>query len=810
MAPLLKSISLTNFRSIRGTISVPLDASIVLIHGQNGSGKTSLLSGIELALTGGVPSLNRSDENYLTHLVHKQADEARVSVSVETSDGSTSRELTIRHAAISGQPVFAEADSSFFSERCYLAQSSMNRLLELYQGKESKKGDSALTKFVKDLLGLDQLDALVTGLRDAANVSRLKASLSAYRVALERLPSVKVRAESLKSERETLHVQIDAAQARIEQSLNLLGITRSPNLSPIEIQSIAMDQRHRTQLQRIALLRRNLFAAKDQWQGIQMALAGSAIAEAEKASAKVTEELDPWRKLEGARINSAFQPLRGLFTDLPDPVVVGPVRAIDDALKLVVKELRRCNDLLTKDSEATSQIAKLDEQLLRAESRLQVLDEQIAGHLADADKLAQALTAILPLVSSDECPVCGRNYRDVSSESLSSHLSSRISTLVETAGRLQTFVRERSDAVRLRSEGARKRSEFMADQLDPDQRTVMSLRYADLGECEHRLIGLESAAKVGERLLRAASDASRRLSDLRSKSEQASGFRARLDEFESALGMSSIANSEETDAALARFEREIAKREAEHTAAQDTSAQLLIDSQDRSKQLVRKRELDASILALDTEHSMLTKELQAFKGKVKHVRELSRITKIVRSKIVRTVFNDSLNALWRDLFIRLAPNESFVPAFTLPEREDGAVEAELETNYRAGGKGGNPRAMLSAGNLNTAALTLFLALHLSVEARFPCLIIDDPVQSMDEVHIAQLAALVRTLSRQHDRQIIIAVHERPLFDYLTLELSPAFAGERLITIELGVNSEGQTLEQHQVIPFARDQAITAA
>ena len=48
--------------------------------------------------------------------------------------------------------------------------------------------------------------------------------------------------------------------------------------------------------------------------------------------------------------------------------------------------------------------------------------------------------------------------------------------------------------------------------------------------------------------------------------------------------------------------------------------------------------------------------------------------------------------------------------------------------------------MLSAGNLNTAALTLFLALHLSVEPRFPWLVLDDPVQTMDEVHIAQFAA----------------------------------------------------------------------
>ena len=66
--------------------------------------------------------------------------------------------------------------------------------------------------------------------------------------------------------------------------------------------------------------------------------------------------------------------------------------------------------------------------------------------------------------------------------------------------------------------------------------------------------------------------------------------------------------------------------------------------------------------------------------------------------------------------------------------------------------------MLSAGNLNTAALTLFLLLHLSVNPELPWLIIDDPVQSMDEVHIAQFAALLRTLSKGHRCNELVQSH----------------------------------------------------
>jgi exonuclease SbcC len=63
---------------------------------------------------------------------------------------------------------------------------------------------------------------------------------------------------------------------------------------------------------------------------------------------------------------------------------------------------------------------------------------------------------------------------------------------------------------------------------------------------------------------------------------------------------------------------------------------------------------------------------------------------------------------------------------------------------------------------------------------------------MDEVHISQFAALLRTLAKEHHRQVIITVHDRPLYDYLCLELSPAFSGDELITIELGMSAAGQS------------------
>ena len=117
--------------------------------------------------------------------------------------------------------------------------------------------------------------------------------------------------------------------------------------------------------------------------------------------------------------------------------------------------------------------------------------------------------------------------------------------------------------------------------------------------------------------------------------------------------------------------------------------------------------------------------------------------------------------------------------------------------------------MLSQGNLNTAALTLFLALNLSVPSQLPWLVLDDPVQSMDDVHIAQFAALLRTFSKGLGKQVVVAVHERALFEYLTLELSPAFAGDSLITVEISRNFAGDAVADPHFYAFEDDKVVAA-
>jgi DNA repair protein SbcC/Rad50 len=58
---------------------------------------------------------------------------------------------------------------------------------------------------------------------------------------------------------------------------------------------------------------------------------------------------------------------------------------------------------------------------------------------------------------------------------------------------------------------------------------------------------------------------------------------------------------------------------------------------------------------------------------------------------------------------------------------------------------------------------------------------------MDDLHVGNFAALLHVIVRETQRQLILCVHERSLYEYLCLELGPTRESDSLITIELSRN-----------------------
>jgi len=660
---------------------------------------------------------------------------------------------------------------------------------------------------VKDLLRLDHLDALIDGLHAAGDVRRFKGVAPLYWDARETIPRLQARLGSSEEELRRARAAERESETKIRESLASLGLKLQTDEVNIEETTVQLNSMPDTVLlEDLARLRREIDSMIVQWQQVSSDVPDGERLAVEDRDAQANRHLEEWTEQFGSRWEVLSDKTSNALALVSPPPKEDPRSAFELLERSLISEVGRISSALDQERSNEQAIVGLQQSIDQGNARISLIDGQLSD-TSETDSLAKALSNVSPFVQGDKCPVCDRDYREMGEASLASHLSEKIARLTEAAGRLQSLAKDRVETLTAVNRTKSLHADAVAKRLDPATRDRMKLSLATYQELMAALEQFRSAVDDGSRFQREKSAASRALAALRSREQTASSLRASLGSLYARLGLSGFTESTSFEDAVAAIQQ--------HIESEDRRMSLrLANRRHVIEQITTLRSARAELGRIESENKdlharfdQLSRAKETSDAVIDFGKALSKQARDRRTAIVSRVFNENLNRIWRDLFVRLAPEEPFVPAFAVPEASTGPVEAVLETRYRRGGKGGDPRTMLSAGNLNTAALTLFLALHLTVAPKIPWLLIDDPVQSMDEVHVSQLAALLRTLSKQHGRQIVIAVHEKPLFDYLALELSPSFPGDRLITARLGRSSEGMTTLDWEVATFAEDKAI---
>ncbi len=812
MNPRMKSLSIQNFRSIRGSVVIPLDAQVVLVHGTNGMGKTSVLSAIELGLTGSIAHLG-DQSKYYDFLTHIDTEGGSIQLALEGMDGQSAGpgQVTFSPGAFSATSALNDADAGFFAERSYLPQAVLGRLLDIYDQKNST--NSRLTEFVKELLRLDALDALVEGLDHAFNVTRIRKLAPVYRQLEEARHQIEKQLE-----RERLNVEAATRAttqriARLNELLATFDHTTVPVRAGFDVTALLawVGDREKDQVELASITQQNsevssLLSRLDQ------TAAGSAdveIAALDRDAAAIGTEYHTWLNGPGAQITQALDALRQFHSELSPLDGARIDEKVREALAWCAVEGDRCQRLLDQHETASQQLATVRTTIQRATTRIVEINQALEAGAKDARTLAAALAGLAPHVEGDICPVCNRDYAEVDRGSLTAHIAATIANLTSAAGRLQALSTERASESERLTTAQRDEATSVSLVQRPDALVDLRRRRSAIASISLRLEPLQGDAVRGQSLFIRLDNARRAIAASKRAGLQSASL---LPEINAAV-------EQATGLPTTRFS---GLREALDGAAESLSGRLRtvqavlllrVSVETELEQYVREDQLLSDRVARTKQlEARLTTMKDAF-ASIGEVREraktIANVATHVRSGIVRDVFSGSLNKVWRDLFVRLAPNEHFVPQFRLPDQGDGKVEAVLETFHRSGQASGPPGAMLSQGNLNTAALTLFLALNLSVPPQLPWLVLDDPVQSMDDVHIAQFAALLRTFAKGLCKQVVIAVHERALFEYLTLELSPAFAGDSLITVEISRNFVGDTVADPRFYVFEDDKAVAA-
>lgn len=793
----IRTLMVSDFRRIEGTRVLPFDAPVVLIHGSNGTGKTSVLSALELALTGSVRSMERQDERYVSHLpfLGQAYATVRADVAEYLQAGPPGAPLTVGGTRIDGPKALTDEASKFYTERCYLDQASLGRLLEFYQARVGNE-ESALAKFVNELLGLEKLDSLRSGLSDANDLRLLKKLAVGVEDAAVQSKSA---AAELKEQSELLsEARRDRAQARAAtwEAIAALRPDATDDMTDSDllgfVRAALSDDNTRTASADAQALDQELIALGGRIAALSERASTQRIQETRTALAAAIAESQTWDATEGATVGAWEAAAQASGAQLKGE----PRLSVEQAANLVLRELGRA-------AEVRDQVESVRARLDSDQSRLDGLEARLAEAHEHSSALVESLTVLRTIVDdSNVCPVCDRNYTETGAHSLPAHIDSKLAELT-THGQQLVNLRSERDQVAARVASAEIEYGQLSDRALPaDEQRGLEQRRATLLELTAQAEEVEMAIARGADLAQRVRELEQTLDNLETASSEDRHIRGELTRYAALLQVEPPPSADSLHAPWQLLRDRAAasvvniKGRAEFYKTAATQSDRLATGMEREAVAVQR----VADLAELKNH---------WEGRVEEAKRRQTVAKEVhaaatqaRTAIVQRVFTASLNDVWKSVFTRLAPNEGFIPRFGIPTATRTALDIKLETTHRTGATSGPPQMMLSAGNLNTAAVSLFLALHLAVQPVVPCLVFDDPVQAMDEVHVAQFAGLIRVLAKQHHRQVVIAVHERELFDYLALELSPAYDGDELITIELGerATDEDEGIIRHTWTP----------
>lgn len=150
--------------------------------------------------------------------------------------------------------------------------------------------------------------------------------------------------------------------------------------------------------------------------------------------------------------------------------------------------------------------------------------------------------------------------------------------------------------------------------------------------------------------------------------------------------------------------------------------------------------------------------------------------------------------LFQRIYSRIDPHPTFRVTQIVAGMERGKGKLQVGiSDPDAAAASGEAGPLLSSSQLNSFAVSLFLAMNLALPTlKLGITVLDDPLQSLDSINLLGLVDVLRRY-RAH-RQIIVSTHEERLVGLLQRKLRPVNDGEQMITIMFDSWSrEGPTL-----------------
>ncbi len=255
------------------------------------------------------------------------------------------------------------------------------------------------------------------------------------------------------------------------------------------------------------------------------------------------------------------------------------------------------------------------------------------------------------------------------------------------------------------------------------------------------------------------------------------------------------------DEIILPFMRELSNTLGFEFSAQESSVEVVIDetlaklgelleSSSKIIQLYKLLTDQLNVVSPYVEHLSISAELTSVEAELeKHIAldtrlgtELSSILSVLESQIDAFFDTTLINKIYR----KIDPHPSFKKVdfkclFSLTEKPKLHVVISDEIGNTI-----SPNLYFSAAQLNILSLSIFLARALQVEDSagnsLDVILIDDPIHSMDSINILSTIDLLRNISVNFNKQIIVSTHDENFFQLLKKKVPPDICNSKFLRL----------------------------
>ena len=219
----------------------------------------------------------------------------------------------------------------------------------------------------------------------------------------------------------------------------------------------------------------------------------------------------------------------------------------------------------------------------------------------------------------------------------------------------------------------------------------------------------------------------------------------------------------------------------------------------RAGQLARQSELEQEVFSCNQNLTTARSEVMARQSTGEITSRMIESLRDASSDLVEAELK-RLEPLLQRIYATADPHPEFrvVRLLSRMRQGHGRVVAEVEDPVHDH-KRDTPSTFLSSSQMNVLAVSVFLALNLGIPTLpLRVAILDDPLQSLDDLNLLGLIDLLKRMREQ--RQLMISTHDPRFASLLERKLRPVSDSQRTICIELnGWSSEGPLVAQHDII-----------